>query len=95
MADHNLSLVLAHRDLHGLSLSLGLLTEDVESLSVALLLGGSVLNSVRLKAQIGLDSNGNGADTDTLAAFTPVHADVLFGAPVGRPSLLVPRCGTA
>ena len=78
VADHNLGLVLAHRDLHGLSLSLGLLAEDVESLSVALLLGGSVLNGVRLKAQIGLDSNGNGADTDTLGSvYSLVHADVL------------------
>ena len=55
VAHHDLGLVLADRHLHALSLGLGLLAEDLEGLLIAGLLRRSVLNRMRLEAQVGLD----------------------------------------
>ena len=63
---HDLGLGLAHRLLHVVGLSLGLLAEDRKSGLIALLLGCSIGNLVRLKRQVGIDGDHDGADTDAL-----------------------------
>ena len=66
VAAHDLGLVLAHGDLHAVGLGLGLGAEGVEGGLVASLLGGGVLNRVRLKRQVGLGGDNDGTDTDAL-----------------------------
>ena len=63
---HDLGLGLAHRLLHVVGLSLGLLAEDRKSGLIALLLGSRIGNRVRLKRQVGIDGDHDGADTDAL-----------------------------
>ena len=63
---HDLGLGLAHRLLHVVGLSLGLLAEDRKSGLIALLLGCSIGNLMRLKRQVGIDGDHDGADTDAL-----------------------------
>ena len=63
---HDLGLGLAHRLLHVVGLSLGLLAEDRKSGLIALLLGCRIGNLVRLKRQVGIDGDHDGADTDAL-----------------------------
>ena len=63
---HDLGLGLAHRLLHVVGLSLGLLAEDRKSGLIALLLGSRIGNLMRLKRQVGIDGDHDGADTDAL-----------------------------
>ena len=65
---HDLGLGLAHRLLHVVGLSLGLLAEDRKSSLIALLLGCPIGlgNLVRLKRQVGIGGDHDGADTDAL-----------------------------
>ena len=63
---HDLGLGLAHRLLHVVGLSLGLLAEDRKSSLIALLLGSRIGNLVRFKRQVGIDGDHDGADTDAL-----------------------------
>ena len=63
---HDLSLGLAHRLLHVVGLSLGLLAEDRKSGLIALLLGCRIGDLVRLKRQVGIDGDHDSADTDAL-----------------------------
>ena len=63
---HDLGLGLAHRLLHVVGLSLGLLAEDRKSGLIALLLCCRISNVVRLKRQVGIDGDHDGADTDAL-----------------------------
>ena len=66
MSAHDLGLGLAHRLLHVVGLSLGLLAEDRKSGLIALLLCCRISNLVRLKRQVGIDGDHNGADSDAL-----------------------------
>ena len=54
--------------LHMVGLSLGLLAEDRKSGLIALLLCCRISNLVRLKRQVGIDGDHNGADTDALGS---------------------------
>lgn len=63
---HDLGLGLAHRLLHVVGLSLGLLAEDRKSSLITLLLCGRISNRVRFKRQVGIDGDHDGADTDAL-----------------------------
>ena len=63
---HDLGLGLAHRLLHVVGLSLGLLAEDRKSGLITLLLCCRISNLVRFKRQVGIDGDHDGADTDTL-----------------------------
>ena len=63
---HDLGLGLAHRLLHVVGLSLGLLAEDRKSVLIALLLCCRISNLVRFKRQVGIDGDHDGADTDAL-----------------------------
>ena len=63
---HDLGLGLAHRLLHVVGLSLGLLAEDRKSVLIALLLCCRISNLVRFKRQVGIDGDHNGADADAL-----------------------------
>ena len=65
---HDLGLGLAHRLLHVVGLSLGLLAEDRKSGLIALLLCCRICNLVRLKRQVGIDGDHDGADTDALGS---------------------------
>ena len=65
---HDLGLGLAHRLLHVVGLSLGLLAEDRKSGLIALLLCCRISNLVRLKRQVGIDGDHDGADTDALGS---------------------------
>ena len=65
---HDLGLGLAHRLLHMVGLSLGLLAEDRKSGLIALLLCCRISNLVRLKRQVGIDGDHDGADTDALGS---------------------------
>ena len=63
---HDLGLGLAHRLLHVVGLSLGLLTEDRKSGLITLLLCCRISDLVRFKRQVGIDGNHDGADSDSL-----------------------------
>ena len=63
---HDLGLGLAHRLLHVVGLSLGLLAEDRKSRLITLLLCGRISNLVRFKRQVGIDGDHDGADADAL-----------------------------
>lgn len=66
MSAHDLGLGLAHRLLHVVGLSLGLLAEDRKSGLIALLLCCRISDLVRFKRQVGIDGDHNGADSDAL-----------------------------
>ena len=65
---HDLGLGLAHRLLHVVGLSLGLLAEDRKSSLITLLLCCRISNLVRLKRQVGIDGDHDSANTDALGS---------------------------
>ncbi len=87
VADHDLRLLLAHRDRHAVGLGLGAVAEGLEGAVVTLALGGGVVMGRGGVAEVRLNGHLGLADTDAVGAVDSLeHWCLLLAAP-GRLSL--------